>query len=193
MITPIFPTLLYHTKLNAESKCIEYEKLCLDVKSTNKPSGGDWQCDTFNSMGIYSPFTDERFSTLCLEITENVFKFSKEFSPSVNRLICVDSWVNISSPEDYQEYHIHPQSHFSAVFYVKFPENSGNISFMSHDNNCDMYPIPVSGDTQANAKVIEYKPSNGELIIFRSHLPHMVAKNKSKENRISISFNFCLI
>ena len=38
-------------------------------------------------------------------------------------------WANINPPGGYNMPHIHPNSHFSGVYYIKAPKDSGNISF----------------------------------------------------------------
>ena len=38
-------------------------------------------------------------------------------------------WANINPPGGYNRPHLHPNSHFSGVYYIKAPENSGQIVF----------------------------------------------------------------
>ena len=40
--------------------------------------------------------------------------------------------------------------------------------------------------------VIHFNPTEGKIIVFPSHLNHLVQENKSNEDRISVSFNIRL-
>jgi hypothetical protein len=53
-----------------------------------------------------------------------------------------------------------------------------------------MFPLPASVYVPSNYKTCTYTPQESMLLIFRSNLLHMVEKNKSDEDRISISMNF---
>ena len=91
-----------------------------------------------------------------------------------------------------QEFHIHPNHHFSLVYYVSVNDNSGNIIFRSPESATDMFMLPSGNETLASMKTVSIKPEVGTLLIFRSNLLHMVEKNKSNQPRVSISFNVSL-
>jgi hypothetical protein len=67
----------------------------------------------------------------------------------------------------------------SGVYYVNVPKNAGVIVFQYNVN-------------QYLEKRYWIQPKNGLFILFPSTLLHFVTRNKSKEKRISISFNFNL-
>jgi uncharacterized protein (TIGR02466 family) len=96
--------------------------------------------------------------------------------------------MNVSTKGDYQEYHNHPNCHFSLAYYVKAPENSGKIVFKSHEQ--DMLPLPVAKYNDYSSTVVSIKPKESMMVAFRSNLLHMVEQNKSDEERISITMNF---
>ena len=151
--------------------------------------------DTFNTLDydhLIDQVHDQELKNLINVVTEHVAEFSKEFGVESGVLMCSNYWFNISETGNYQEYHQHSDSHFSAVYYVQASSNSGNIVFKSFESMFDMCPIPGNLKTFAAFKTCFYTPSNSKLIIFRSNLLHMVEKNLSKEDRISISMNFRL-
>lgn len=189
MIEQIFPTLLYKTNL---SDIIDNEILyqrALHYKNTVTPNC-TWDCDTFTTINVVNLAFDRAFDTLVKQCSNHVIEFSKEFGVESNEATCLDAWVNVAGPGNYQEYHLHSTSHFSLAYYVKAPENCGNIVFKSHEP--DMFPLPVSKANYANYKHIYHVPKVGDLVIFRSNLLHMVQKNKSNEDRVSVSMNFVL-
>ena len=103
------------------------------------------------------------------------------------------AWVNINYPNSYNVLHSHPNSHLSGVMWIKSPKDSGVIEFEN--------PNSHEAFTEINAYVEEFKEKNsvypvywfspieGRMLVFPSHLRHLVEENKSNEDRISISFN----
>lgn len=110
-------------------------------------------------------------------IFDQIEKFIIEYFDDRFDYILNNYWVNINSPGSYNELHNHvrPYSNtqgVSGTFYVHVPENSGNISFISEDEE------------------LEIISSAGRLILFPSYLDHKVSINLSSENRISVAFNY---
>lgn len=154
----------------------------------------DWNCDTYNSLNSnYNILDDLTFKPLIEFVTEKVWLFSEKFGIDKNEkrnLICSDAWFNISKPENYQEYHVHVRSHFSAVFYLKMPKNSGNIVFRRPGSFGDMFTLDTEVFPPESCQTYIITPEVNQLLIFRSNLFHMVTKNKSNDERISIAMNF---
>ena len=189
-----YPTsILMHKLENQRELLSSYIHKSYDIRNSS-PIKTDWNCNTYNSLNAYDMFKDSMFNSLFDEITYWVNTFAETHynveNPSAK---CSESWINISPPMAYQEYHIHPNSHFSAVFYVKTPPESGNIIFRSHEANFDMFELPRVNDiNHYNGKTFWHEPEECKLLIFRSNLSHMVKYNKSNEDRISIATNFIL-
>jgi len=196
MIKSWFPTLIsysilddlsqYNSMLKNKAVLLKYQNRS-EFKTT-------WACDTFNTMGIYDYRLDQDL-TVCNfveKIKEKVLEFSKEYgvNKSIDFLECTDFWFNISTHGDHQEFHRHANSHFSIVYYISTPKNSGNLIFQSFETNTDMFTLPTELITDASCKTCEYEPTESALVIFRSNLVHMVRKNHSGQDRISISANF---
>lgn len=94
-----------------------------------------------------------------------------------NSLKLTDIWGNIAPPltQDNLHHHKTNKNQLSGVLYLQTPLNSGDIFFVS----------PVDANIKTN-----YKPTPGSIIFFDSSLLHYVEVNKSKEDRISIAFDF---
>lgn len=94
-------------------------------------------------------------------------------------------WGNINKLGGYNNLHSHLNSTdlddilnmFSAVYYIKVPQNSGDICFSN--------PLFINF-------LNHYTPQEKDLIVFPSYVPHLVRPNKTNEDRISIAFNFKL-
>ena len=153
-----------------------------------------WECDTYTSLDSADMINDPVFFELIQEISNQVYQFAELFGFKGGRLVCTDSWINIASPGNFQEIHVHPISHFSVVYYVKVSKNCGNINFYSYTTNSDMFPLPIeNNETQLSFNYCNYEPKESQLLIFRSNVEHGVNKNESNEDRVSISMNFTAV
>ena len=102
-----------------------------------------------------------------------------------------ESWINYSKPNYYQEFHMHPESDISGIFYVTAPANSGDLLFNSPSSAFNYHKL-----THRSRRMhpnVTYQPYEGRTIMFPSYLEHMVGLNKSENERISIAFNVKLI
>ena len=138
---------------------------------------------------------------LLIEIEKNLVPFEqtlrlrKEF-----KLKVTDLWANVSGAGAVHTPHVHNGSILSGVYYVSRPENSGtlrlmNPSLFNHVSLTFMGKVETftEGPTPFTSTNMEFKGSQGSLVIFPSHICHYVLPNLSKDVRISISFNTTLI
>lgn len=194
MIEEWFPTPIYFTELSNINNQI-LKKRAYELKEASPTASTEWFCDTFNTLNkdyLLGNKDDETLISLIETTGQHVFSFAKEFGLSVEKydLVCKDFWFNIANTGDYQEFHQHPNNHLSAVYYVQTDEQSGNIVFKNPESIGDMFQIPTEVDTRLSYKTAKYKPVESRLLIFKSNLLHMVEKNKSNRDRISIAMNF---
>jgi len=85
-------------------------------------------------------------------------------------------WFNIARPGESTGWHDHKdRSVLSGVYYLKVPDNAGDILFRKRDKD----------------KIVEWniRSETGKLILFHSNIEHSVTINKSNHDRISIAFN----
>lgn len=194
MLYKIFPTLVYEEMLLDFQENNQYlldkaynlkDQLSNEVKT-------EWRCDTFNTLDSYN-YTKDKDSVVenLIDICRNkTIDFAKEYGVTRTDLKCVDFWFNISQPGNYQEYHQHANSHFSMTYYLQTPPNCGNIVFKSIEALTDMHPLPINYYTHSSYKTFTFEPKESLLLIFRNNLLHMVEKNMSDKDRVSITMNF---
>ena len=189
MIETLFPTLMYREILSGYNNNL-ISNYCEEIKNKH-PATHKWRCNTYSSMNTgYEMLKDEYFISLITTVANRVGQFAQSYGMGDCDVHVEDSWINIAQQGAYQEYHLHESNHFSAVYYVKTPENCGDICFRSHEANHDMFPLITKEYNENNFKTMTYKAIESTLLIFRSNLLHMVEMNNSTENRISISMNF---
>ena len=101
-------------------------------------------------------------------------------------------WANINPPGGMNRAHIHPNSLWSGVYYVKASKNSGQLKIEDPRSVALMVrPRMKQGKPPRRLwREDNYEPKTGRLIMFPSWLNHCVDTNESNNIRISVSFNF---
>ena len=185
-----FPTPVYIRELpNAvelnqylEQQIIKWSQA--DNKGLKKTNVNGWHSTTdMNLKEEYHVLTRELFA-MQYEI------FKKEFLKP--KPVLGNMWANINYPGGYNRPHIHPNSVFSGVYWIKTPIKSGDL--LLYD------PRPGIQTVMPNRKEgllpshlwrdIRYQPRAGTIIMFPAWLWHEVRTNESNDTRISVSFNF---
>ena len=178
-----FPTNIYGKDVKLDNKLftneiVEWSKRDPGVKKTNR---NGWHSTTeMHKMPVFKPLVNELFLMM-----NDIWK--EEWLD--REPILGNMWANINPPGGYNAPHIHPNSLFSGVYYVKIPaENSGKFVCRTKDS-WNQFPLPRK--TYRNwPETMEYNPGEGKLLLFESDLMHMVEPNETHEDRISISFYY---
>jgi len=190
----LFPTPIYFKMVKDPQKLNKYlfplikawSKKDKSLEKTN--AGGGWHSPTdMNYKEEYKPLTDELFN-----MQHEVFKdYGMEPKPGLGNM-----WANINYPGSYNKQHMHPNSQWSGVYYVKVPKKSGGLFIEDPRPGPNIIlPRRLEGLPRALWRVIIYPATEGQMIMFPAWVPHGVEINQSKEKgekgwRVSVSFNF---
>jgi len=154
-----------------------------DNSFSNIPFG-----NTKHTKNIFDIANDEIFFPLLDEIHKQIHEFAKIFGCK-EEYNYLNSWLNFSDKDSYQEYHNHPNSTLSCVYYLKFPQGSANLIFKSPKNSMISLKTP-DGSNPINWGEAHYKPTERSLFMFRSDLEHRVPTGENNDLRISIAINW---
>ena len=193
----LFPTPIYIKMVKDPKKLNKYlfplikawSKKDKSEEKTN--AGGGWHSPTdMNFKEEYKPLTTELFA-----MQEEIYKdYGLSPKPGLGNM-----WANINYPVSYNKQHMHPNSQWSGVYYVKVPENSGRLFIEDPRSGPNIIlPRRVKNLPKALWRVVVYPAIEGQMIMFPAWLPHGVEMNESKEKgekgwRVSVSFNFIQI
>jgi uncharacterized protein (TIGR02466 family) len=147
---------------------------------------GGWQSSV---MDLFSPCSSTFMKPLLEEVCASVKIVSETLG--VTSKLAPSYWFNINKRYNYNQLHSHAPCFFSAVYYIKSPENSGTLTFERPDLLRDTISINTTNDY--NYGTYWVPPTVGTLYIFPSYLKHCVTQNLADETddaRISIAFNF---
>ena len=139
----------------------------------------------------------------------------KEYEPLVKEIskmqkqVCVEEaytaptflgnmWANINYQGCFNKDHLHPNSHWSGVYFIKTPKDCGTLTIEDPRAGYMMTmpkQPPRNRLPQRLLRHIDYIPVAGRLLMFPSFLTHSVGVNNSQEKvnkgwSISVSFNF---
>jgi uncharacterized protein (TIGR02466 family) len=160
---------------------IQWSKEDQGVKKTNV---NGWHSQTdMHKKPEYKPLVDELF-----KMVHQVFEEEwLDREPVLGNM-----WANINGTGGYNKPHIHPNSLFSGVYYIKTPPNCGRLICTDPRPGIQTcMPNRKKGQPPAHLwREIHLQPRENRAIIFNSWLWHAVEPNQSNEPRISVSFNF---
>ena len=163
----IFPTPIWHIKEElpegAYDWALEIQKNNRSVRKSN--IGGYQSNDTLD----WTAMVYKQHILKCLE--------------TLPRFQLSNWWININKKGDFNDYHTHPGSMLSAVWYIT--DNYRSIEFQNpllHNRNNILDEMDWS-----MADVIDC--TAGDLLVFPSDLIHRVYPHTEDTLRISVSFN----
>ena len=190
----LFPTPIWtfsldnYNKINEEMYSFIKAEQIEDQKGINKSNVKGWHSKDFN-LKENEPQNFINFISPSIEQVMTDMNWEKE-----KQTIKITSmWAIINKGGSTNLRHQHGNSTISGAYYVRAPQNCGEIVFY------DPRPAPVYSYPKAissnllNAQVNGISPKEGALILFPSYVDHSVNENKSNEERIVISFNINII
>ena len=182
----IFQDSIYFGSLINQTLSKKIEEVLSREINTNEGASisnkGGYQTNEIQDIEIGQPLL-EKSSQLILS---NYNLSNKKFG-------LTNLWINKNSKNNFNIIHNHPMSDFSGVYYHQVPENSGELIFFRGDRTNQMMAIQQSINDKDFCACYEIQPLKNQIIVFPSHLLHMVNPNRSDEARISVSFNIKLM
>lgn len=177
-IYSIFPTAVAKFELGREFTA--EETAFADSQETYKNQGNTTSSDSYVlrhwAMANIKTFVEASVA----EYLRSVYAPKNEVNLRITQ-----SWLNYCQPGQWHHKHSHPNSFISGVLYIKAARERDRINFYRDDyqqiklptNNCNLY----------NSDSWWFEVGTGDLMLFPSHLPHMV--ESVQQERVSLSFN----
>ena len=187
-IQEIFSVPIYKIKLDLNVK--ELQSFCNKYQHENTSrvisNRGGYHSNNLN-------LKDAVLQPLIKEIETHSSQFAETFL-SKNKQILINMWFNINLYKDFNISHNHSGDDISGVYYIKTPNECGNIVFEHPIKDLlNYYLLNVENRVEMNMYNAGqwWMPSEVNMLyLFPAWLNHSVETNKNKtEERISISFN----
>ena len=188
MISNTFQIPIYQYKFEIDNQSLS--EYCMDLSKKDKgrilSNVGGWQSKDFNEND-----KSMLIKKLWPYIKNHAIQYGKEIDLNVKGILG-NLWVNVNEYKDSNFLHHHPGCLLSGVYYIKTPENCGNITFY-HPSHLQMAHNWMRYEPDEynsyNSATWWYPSTEGTLYLFPSWLEHCVKPNLNKrEKRISVSF-----
>ena len=187
-IDNIFVNILAHDELNVNNA--EIEKFCFELAEKDPgrkvSNEGGYQSNIFDMGKVDVLKNLHREISVRVNDLHNFMGFKLSLIKNVDQC-----WVNINPPGTYNSMHTHNGGIFTGIYYVKVPENSGNLQMINPIAPFDfvMNQEFIDVHNQFNNSTVIVRPRERHLYVFPCWIPHQVQMNLSNEPRISIAFD----
>ncbi|MEQ8651731.1 MAG: TIGR02466 family protein [Kiloniellales bacterium] len=183
----LFPTVCWIHDLPAAeaaglNRDLEASIMALLGPNSGVPAGDKWQ--TSQDLHLRPEF--QGLVQLIQAAGQGVVSYLKLAHSAIEITGC---WANINPPGMPHSIHTHPNNLISGVYYVKAAPGADQINFYDPRPQARVLAPKITEGNVANAlqSNVDIKP--GRLICFPAWLEHGVPPNRSRAERISISFN----
>ena len=176
----LFPTAV--TYFDFGSKLTDLELKFITEQETRNNDGNT----TSINNNLFESAELAEVARFCEESVQQYFKEVYAPKHDVTPYI-TQSWANYTKKGQWHHKHEHPNSFISGVFYVQAQKDIDKIYF--YKNGYQQIKLPTDNYNLYNSDSWWLGVETGQLILFPSHLTHMVQAVQTDETRISISFN----
>ena len=183
----LFPKIL-GVFVNQDNKIIK-NNLINKCYSFDISKNENWISKINNSNGLLNLYDIKDFKNLLNWIDTQVSEYCKnlKINPSLKNKY---AWFNIYKKYDFQEYHSHPDSNISAIYYLSGDTNSAKTYFIDFEGQKMDYKFNINNYTEDNSSSWDMPFEEGKLIVFRSDMFHCVEKHNLNTDRISLAINY---
>jgi len=186
IIEKFFPTIVYGKDVQLDNN-----KLAQDIVNWSNQDKG---VSKTNYKGWHST-TDMGQKPEYQQLVTELLRMQKEIynNEHIDRHARLGNmWANINPTDGMNQPHIHPNSLFSGVYYVKSQPNAGRLKIYDPRPGVQfIMPTRKPGNPGRDMwRDANIEPVVGRIIMFPAWLWHAVEPNKSNDLRISVSFNF---
>ena len=194
---PLFATPVMQVELDFDLE--KFSEFAFQMQNKDKKGGqvsnrGGWQSDNIIKEE-HKEFIrlKEKINQHLQEYCSQIFRgmvFKKNVVINLGNM-----WININEKHHYNEWHIHPLSTLSGVYYIKHDgsRENGDILFKHPKSlyltNSHFPPGIIEKTNEITSGVMEVLPISNMLLIFPSWLEHKAEINFKDDTRISLSFN----
>lgn len=179
----LFPTSVYSTILTNIDNSLLFDSIQKKPHDNHTVRNG-WQTGKYLHR-------EEEFESLTTSIydffDQLVIDFYAPKRPMELKHEITSMWATLTTTDGHCVEHLHPRAFMSGVYYLRVPTNSGNIIFKDPRPAAEWEDNGLIYNKVASTSYIPVQ--EGMLLLFPGWLRHRTELNKSKEQRVSISFN----
>ena len=200
---PLFVTLLHETSLAEERGFAAFNVELADacgMLAAEDRAGRAWcKAKAYPGYTSYASLDDlPRRATIFADLVRKLDREARVFADAVafdlgprGRLKLDSLWVSVLDKGGAHAAHLHPHSVISGTYYVAVPEGAGGLRLEDPRLPMMMAAPPRRDDAPEGQRgFVTVAPAAGDVVMWESWLRHEVLPGKTREPRISISFNY---
>lgn len=200
-IESLFATKIYRAEVQGAAGrrlLADLERACRSIRDDDG-AGQAW-CETKGYPGYTSyaslddlPLRFPEFADLVAVIEPHIAAFGRDLDLDLDgKKLTLDSmWINVLPAGGFHAAHIHPHSVVSGTYYVAVPKGSAALKLEDPRLAMMMAAPPRKEKARLeNRTFVSIDPKPGTLLLWESWLRHEVPLNQSRDERISVSFNY---
>lgn len=139
---------------------------------------------TDNTLHLRGPF--EEFTKIMSDEVR-VFAETKSVDLHDNDIFIQSCWLNVFHKGHSMDVHNHPNSVFTGIYFVKAPAGGARLLLRSPTKEMGL-TIPVTEENELNRNLVAYKPNEGDLILFDSHVLYNFHLHDVEDEHINLTF-----
>jgi uncharacterized protein (TIGR02466 family) len=132
---------------------------------------------------------EKSLSKLQQDLYKVVYEYVNEIITASEEIdfVITQSWITYTEKDEYHHTHRHPNSYISGILYIDTVETDSITFFNPFASQIEVIPKTYN---VFNSKIWSIPTETGDVIIFPSHIDHMVQKRICGDStRTSLSFN----
>ena len=180
----IFPTNLFIIDDFYNSDTTAMKKYISDLWK-ERDYDVNWQT---RSADLHKKKEFKKFAELVISTSKEILN---ELKYDVEDIVISDMWANVLKSAEHHPAHTHSNNFLSGVYYLH-SDQGASIMFRDPRPAADVILPRLKETIIENSSLLSYASKQNRAIFFPSWLPHYVKPNKSKNKRISISWNIQL-
>ena len=142
----------------------------------------------YQTPNITNKYLENKLLQWSATVFSNDFFYKRGFE--INFL---NMWINDNNQYSYNREHNHSNSHFSGVYYVECPPDTGHIYFKRPDYSSTMSGLwEYFDDMNEFSCMYPLKNYKNQFLLFPSYMVHGVTHNPLDKTRITVAFNIKL-
>jgi len=182
IIHQLFPEPLYFSKLERVLTQKELKILNEHKKKTKKNAGNSRTNDSYVLEDKALKNFKKDLQTKVMDYFDKVICTDNLITPYITQ-----SWINYTKSDQFHHKHTHSNSLVSGIFYVSADKKVDSITFSKAYQ--DRIKLNITKYNIFNSSSYTFPVETGNILLFRSSLPHAVDIKKGNNIRISLSFN----
>jgi uncharacterized protein (TIGR02466 family) len=152
------------------------------------------KCKQLSNIGGFQTedITDKIILNKLLLKSQNLLIEHLKFKNLKLNFVLDRAWINENNKHDYNEYHYHPGTDISGIYYTKTCKEGGELIFLRDNKAIEYTNLNMVLDCPDSHTFYKVKPTPKSILLFPSYLTHAV-RPSVEDGRVSTAFDLNIL